>query len=311
MRCGLLGLAIAGLLMGAQPASAQVRKGGKPAVSPLFLNMQATGKPALIIAGSVDCIYCREMSQELASDPALQPLVNQMFVVKVDTASRDWPDLRQTFQFEESGIPAVFFVRADGKLLYSDAGKPRDLQGFLKKQLDQSGKLLDEKTMKALVRDARLAEQAQKRKDFAKLAPLVQDHHGTGSYAAAALLFDRLGEELVTEATRRIEAAEKQLSDRDAAFDGVLALQDLERDFGTYEAAKAPIAAALKGIEEHADRKPLLEQARLVAPARDAEQAKKWKAAAETYQRLVETAPDSPVGKYAAERLKVVGPRVR
>lgn len=298
------------LLIGNQPADAQPR-GARPPTSPLFANMQATGKPALIIAGSVDCVYCREMSQELSSDPALQPLVSQMFVTKVDTASREWPVLRQTFQFEENGIPAVFFVRADGKLLYSDSGKPRDLQGFLKKQLDQAGKLLDEKTMKALVRDARLAEQAHKRKDYAKLATLVEQHYGTGSYAAAALLFDKLGEELVAEATKQVEAAEKLLETPDTTLEGVLALQDLQRDFGTYEAAKAPVAAALKRIEESAEQKPLLELASQLAPAREDEQAKRWKPAAEKYQQIVNATPDNPAGKYAAGRLKVVGPRVR
>ncbi len=311
MRCGLLGLAIAGLLVVAEPASAQVRKGGKPAVSPLFLNMQATGKPALIIAGSVDCIYCREMSQELSSNPELQPLVNQMFVVKVDTASRDWPVLRQTFQFEENGIPAVFFVRADGKLLYSDAGKPRDMQGFLKKQLDQAGKLLDEKTMKALVRDARLAEQAHKRKDYGKLATLVQQHHGSGSYAAAPLLIDRLGDELVADATKQVEAAETQLETPGTALAGVLALQDIQRDVGMYEAANTPIAAALKRIEENAEQNPLLELAGQLAPAREDEKAKRWKPAAEKYQQIFDISPGSAAGKYAAERLKVVGPRIR
>lgn len=306
----LWGLVLTGLLTASQPAIAQSRAGKAPA-SPLFANMQATGKPALIIAGSVGCVYCREMSQELSSNPELQPLVGQMFVVKVDTASRDWPVLRQTFQFEENGIPAVFFVRADGKLLYGDSGKPRDMQGFLKKQLDQAGKQLDEKAMKALVRDARLAEQAHKRKDYGKLATLVQQHHGSGSYAAAPLLIEKLGEELVAEATQQVEAAEKQLGTPDTALAGVLALQDLQRDFGMYEAAKAPIAAALKRIEENPEQKPLLELADQLAPAREDEQAKRWKPAAEKYQQIIDVSPGSAAGKYAAERLKVVGPRVR
>lgn len=304
-------LACASVMM-TSSAQAQAKKAGGGA-SPLFQNMQATGKPALIIAGSVDCVYCREMAQELANVPELQPLVRNLFVVKVDVASPDWPVLRQTFQFEENGIPAVFWVRADGQLLYSDAGKPRDLQKFLTDYLGKSGTILDDKTLKELARDAKQADLALKRKDYAKVASVVQAHRDTGSFAAAALLLHRLGEQLLTEAQARVSAAQEQLQSPEHALAGVLALHDLQDQFGDAGPAREAIDAALEALsaDADADRQPLLDQAELLAPARQDERARRWKAAAEKYQRLVADAPTSPAGQYAARQLQMLAPRLK
>ena len=258
---------------------AQGRPGGAVASSALFQTMQATGKPALIIAGSTGCVYCVEMSEELQSNPKLQPFVQNMFVVKIDVASRDWPILRDTFKFEESGIPAVFFVRADGELLYSDAGKPSDMEGFLKRQMDKSGVLLDAKTLRLLTRDAKQLDLALKRKDFDKAATLIKEHAGSGSYAAAALAFDRAGSQLTEEAKALSQAAVAKLTQRDESVEAALELMDLETTFAPLEPAQKIIAEALTTASEDPTTKDLLAAAKKLQPARAAESTRRWKEA--------------------------------
>ena len=68
----------------------------------LAREMRDTGKPALIIAGNEGCIYCRQMAEELATDRSIQSLARQFLILKVNTESADWPQLRATFSFEES-----------------------------------------------------------------------------------------------------------------------------------------------------------------------------------------------------------------
>ena len=115
MHCCLRPLVAAGLCLAFVAAAEAAGRGAN-----LAREMQQTGKPALIIAGNEGCVYCRQMAEELATDRSIQHLAQQYLILKINTDSADWLRLRETFQFEESGIPAVFVVRADGELLYSD-----------------------------------------------------------------------------------------------------------------------------------------------------------------------------------------------
>ncbi len=306
-------LLILGLcLLCVAPVNAQGRAPrGAVAASGLFQAMQATGKPALIIAGSTGCIYCVEMSEELSSNPKLQPLVQQMFVVKIDVASRDWPILRDTFKFSESGIPAVFFVRADGELLYSDAGKPNDVEGFLTRQLKQSGELLDDKQLKLLARDARQLELALKRKDLAKAAGLVKEHAGTGSYAAAALAFDNGGAFLVEQATELSKAAVDQLTEPRKQMGAALELLELQTSLASHEPAQKVVAEAIAAARSEETVGPLIMDAEQLQPAQAAEASKQWKTASDAYAAAERNLATEAAKSYAAERIKLLQPRIK
>ncbi|OYW22699.1 MAG: hypothetical protein B7Z55_04340 [Planctomycetales bacterium 12-60-4] len=295
-----------------RPVSAQTRRGGAAvASSGLFQTMQATGKPALIIAGSTDCVYCREMSQELSSNPKLQPLVQQMFVAKIDVASRDWPILRDTFQFEETGIPAVFFVRADGKLLYSDAGKPFDMEGFLKELVGKSGKLLDAKTLNQMTRDARQLDLALKRKDYAKAAPLVKMHSGSGSFAAVALAYDQAGTQLVERATAAAQAAVEQLSNPNEQVQAAIELLELQAALTEYEPAHKVVGTMILKTQADEPSKQLLADAEQLREASRAESAKQWKAAVAAYSAAERGLATEAAKQFAVEHRQLLQPRVK
>lgn len=292
-------------------SDAQNRSTQAVASSALFKSMQSTGRPALIIAGSKGCVYCREMAQELDSNSALQPYVQGMYVVKIDVETPDWPIVRDTFNFEESGIPAVFFVRADGKLLYSDAGKPRDMEAFLKQQAEQAGKQLDEKTLKTLARDAVLAEKAFKRKDYAKAQELASKNTGTGSFAAPAVAFDRLGEQLVEVATKLSSTATENLGDSKKSVEAALDLLKLPTTFADYEPAKKVAEEALATARQDTAHNELLDAAAKLEPAREAEAARKWNDAVAAYDGVAGEVAEGPVHDYAAKKADLLRPRVK
>lgn len=281
------------------------------ASSVLYKSMQSTGRPALIIAGNASCVYCREMVKELDSNSALQPYVQGMYVVKIDVESRDWLIVRDTFQFQESGIPAVFFVRADGKLLYSEAGKPSDMEAFLKEQTEQAGQQLDEKTLKALARDAVLAAKALKRKDYAKAQELASKNTGTGSFAAAAVAFDRLGEQLVEVASKLSSTATENLADSKKSVEAALDLLKLPTTFADYEPARNVAEEALATARQEAAHHELLDAAAKLQPAREAEAGRKWKDAVAAYEGVAGEVSEGPVHEYAAKRAELLRPRVR
>jgi hypothetical protein len=283
----------------------------RPNAAGSFQAMQATGKPAFIIAGSVNCPYCVELAEELQSNPAVRPLTAKLFVLKIDVATPDWPMLRRAFEFEENGIPACFFVRADGVLIDSVAGKPNDVPGYLQRQLDKAGTQLDDAKLKQMGRDAKPLDLALKRGDFTKAAELVARHAASGSYAALALQYDLAGERLVEEAKSRTTAATEQLDNEREPFAGALAIVEAQTQFAAYPPAGDLPRLAAEGRQAEPTQGPLLKDAEALLKARAAEQAKQWKAAVEHYttaQGMLET---EPARNYVSERLAELSKRVK
>lgn len=283
----------------AQAAGRSNARGG----SRLFREMQTTGKPALVIAGNVGCVHCRKMAAELESNAALQQYVEQMFVVKVDTDSREWPVLRNEFQFEGKGIPAVFFVRADGKLLYGESGRPRDLEGFLKARLTEAGTPLDPETMKAMQREAGQLLRARKRDDWPTIVELVKKRSGSGSFAAPALAFDEAASAVTEKALSDITSAEAQLANDMTRVQGAMALMAAEKLFAGYEPAKDTLAPAIEKARQDEVTAQLLEDAKRLNEAAELESRRRRVDAAKIYEQLIVDRKGSPAAAFAEERL--------
>jgi hypothetical protein len=265
----------------------------------LVQQMRDTGKPALIIAGNEGCVYCRQMAQELASNQEIQPLVRQFFVVKVDTDSNDWPVLRNAFKFEESGIPAVFVVRGDGKLIYSESGKPSDVGAFLKQMLDSAGTILDAERLKSLQKAARDAQLAVKRKDFARASVIFKEQGGSGSYAAAALALQKLADDLTAQAIAAADAAESHVTGREKPVEAAIELAQLRRTFAELPAAKEHIDAVWTRLADSDAHKELMGHAvRLDEAARHVTE-KKWDEALAIYREIAQASPGSAAAAFA------------
>ncbi len=291
----LLSLCLVGLLLGVVGVSSLWAAGG----ADLVAQMRDTGKPALIIAGNEGCVYCRQMAQELAANQEIQPLVRQFYVVKVDTESNDWPVLRNAFKFEESGIPAVFVVRGDGKLIYSESGKPTDVGAFLKQMLDSAGTILDAERLKSVQKAARDAQLAVKRKDFARATSILKEQGGTGSYAAAALALQKLADDLTAQAIAAADAAEAQVTGREKPVEAAIELTQLRRTFADLPAAKEHVDAVWMRLAENDAHKELMQHAARLDEAAQHVTAKKWEEALAIYRDIVEASPDSTSATYA------------
>lgn len=275
----------------------------------LAREMRDTGKPALIIAGNEGCIYCRQMAEELATDRSIQSLARQFLILKVNTESADWPQLRATFSFEESGIPAVFVVRADGELLYSASGKPSDLSAFLERQLESAGTILEGEKLRAMQQGLRQADRHLKRRNYAALLPIIQEHAGTGSYARAALAVDAVQEALLAQVTDEVAEAEERVSVREPELQSALTLAELRRALADFEPAAEIVNTVWTRLSEDEPTAALLEQATILDSAALLVDERKWSEAAELYESVVNADEGSPAVAYAREQLTEVRAR--
>jgi len=272
----------------------------------LAQQMRNTGKPALIIAGHETCVYCRQMSQELASNQEIQPLARQFFVIKVDIESKDWPILQQAFQFQDQGIPAVFVVRADGKLLYSESGKPNDMGRFLHRMLKDSGSIPTAETLRKLQKAAVESQQALKRRDYTRALAVAEENGETGSYDAASLTLQRLPEEITTVAIAAANRAETQLSSRKKTVQTAIELAELRRTFDSLPKAKTHIDEVWARLAADDSTKKLLDAAVELDRAAQRADAKEWNEALTIYREVAGANPGSPPGDLAQRQIPII-----
>lgn len=297
---------LAGLLCCAISGS-QLRADGSKV---LIQQMQTTGKPAMIIAGNEGCVYCRQIAQELAGNAGLQPLVQQFFIVKVDTDSADWPALQQAFQFNSEGIPAVFVVRADGKLIYSKSGKPRDMGAFLEEQLVSAGAILDADKLQTVQKAARDAQAAFKRRKFALAIQIVNEHGATGSFASAALSLAAMRDELHAQAVEGATSAEARITNNKQPAQAAIDLVALRTEFAELPPAKEQIDAVWTKLNDSDEHKDLMQHAEQLAQAAQHQKEKKWNEALLIYREIAKAAPDSAAGNYSQDQVKAVERRL-
>jgi len=272
--------------------------------------MKSTGKPALIIAGNESCVYCRQMAQELSTNAGLQPLVRQFFVMKVDTESADWPVLQQAFQFNEDGIPAVFVVRGDGKLIYSESGKPRNMEAFLQKQLESAGTILDDRRLQAVQKAARDTQAAIKHRRFAQAVLIVNEHSGTGSFAAAALTLAQLSEELHSQAVVSADRAEARIANDKQPAQAAIELVHLRREFAELPAAKQHIESVWTKLADSDEHKDLMQHAERLEQAAQLQKGKQWEEALVIYREIAQASPDSEAGSFSQDQITAVERRL-
>ena len=265
----------------------------------LMRQMKATGKPALIIAGNESCVYCRQMAAQLSGNEGIQPLVQQFFVLKVDTDSADWPLLQRAFQFNKNGIPAVFVVRGDGKLLYSESGKPRDMGAFLRKQLDAAGAILDARQLRAIQQAVRDARVAIKRRKLAEAVAIVKEHGDSGSYATAALQLAELKDGLVSKAINESDKVEARIANDRRAAHAAIDLVGLRQAFAELPAANEHVDAVWTRLAEDEQHQELMQHAERLRQAAELHKERKYDEALAIYKEIAGASPESQAGTHA------------
>ncbi|MAG94485.1 MAG: hypothetical protein CMJ48_12145 [Planctomycetaceae bacterium] len=206
-------------------------------------------------------------------------------------------------------IPKVYVVRGDGKQIYGRAGAPRDLIGFLKDQLKQSGKLLSARELKALYRNVEDAQKLLKRGKVQPAVEKVAASLDSGSYALAARQAATLSTMLTEKGTAAIEQAEKKLETEETAFEGALALCQTSRLYSPLPSLKETLEKTLAAHRENSAHGELIEPAQRVDAAQNLETQGEWQQALDSYREIAAAYPRTPAASIAVEKVELLAAR--
>ena len=245
------------------------------------------------------------MAARFEEEPAVRQLAAQFVLIKLDTGgSEDWKKWSRKYDHEGRGIPIVFVVRADGKQLYGKSGTPDPLEAFLLLALNGSGKILNDRQLDKLAKDAEQAQTHVEAGELEQAVALVARSAGSGSFARPAVAIDKLATELEEKGNMAFEEARQPFASDGATLDQAFALLDAEQTYGELPSLKKTFNAALADLRKDAAKRELLQQAELIQKARGHEAEQKWKPAVAAYQLVVTKFPDTPAAELAAGKLK-------
>jgi len=101
---------------------------------------QATNRPLLAVGGADFCGPCRKLHKTIATDPQLQPLLENCVVLEMDSQTQEFQNFVNRFPADASMIPMVYVVLPDGHPIYAQSGgmDGTKLAGLLRNAIDSS-----------------------------------------------------------------------------------------------------------------------------------------------------------------------------
>jgi hypothetical protein len=281
---------------GAAPAA-----GPSPRVEGVLQEAARTGQPVLAVAGYADCAACRRFKQQLAT----QPLVTQFTLLELTMNGdgwREWKAWQGMTDTNQKSSPQVFVIRADGRTLH-DGSVPKDLAGFLRGQLEQSGQPLSADQAahfdETLAEAKRLATAGDRVEALRILAPALK----VQSFAAPARASQEFREQLGAEIKTSVDEATGRVADSEEGIEAAVILVDASKSFSKSlpEVAKAA-SVAITMLKKKPDLRTVLQQAEQLQQA-DAAARQSAAKGADKYRKVVEQHAGSAAAAVAESRL--------
>ncbi len=245
------------------------------------------------------------LSSRFNDEPAVKLLAAQFVLLKVATDDDEtWGQWNGKYPAAGDGIPKVFVVRADGKLLYAKSGTPDPLPAFLSAGLNESGKFLSEKQLEQLAKTVAEVRKLVEKEDVPLAVQKLSRVLDSQSFAEPAVLAQQLAAEMTERATKALTDAEAQLADSQTTFEGVLAIVEIERTYVLLPAMRKPITFAVTALKKDRVKRDFYSQAEALDKANLLASQKKAESALAAYRTLETRFPNTRVAELASAKAK-------
>jgi len=244
------------------------------------------------------------LKKRLATDASLRPLLAQYVPLDLDTKSPEWQTWARRFRTEGGGIPIIYIVRADGKMLYGKSGslEGAELPRFLALWRKQTGAALSPKQASELATSLKKARKDYEDGDRAAAVREIAKFPRTVSYAEVMLQAKELAIKVAEEALSELQKAEEQLASSTDAFQGALTVARIQRVYRPMsEILKAARKIRAKNLRE---KKDLFSQAEQLDSAMKLEEANSLDKALRGYQLVVKRYPETAAAKLAQAHIQ-------
>ena len=236
----------------------------------------------------------------------------QFVPLKVVTAGATWGSWARKYPPDGKGIPYLYVIRADGKMLYGQSGSKsgQELGQFMAEHLREAGRLLNDREVEFLETIVTAAKEhlaeGQTSEAVKKIATLSQ--LGTvgdlKSYSRLAMEANDLAKQVIEEGLEQIENANSQLDLPKTQLDGALALAELKTAYKGIPEVGNKVTEVYRAAYRDPDKKQVLAQADAINRALARRKVRGGdKLAVRDLNRLIQRYPDTPGARLAAKHI--------
>jgi len=252
----------------------------------------------------------------LNTDLSIRPLVVQFVPLKVSTDGPEWGDWASRYPPEGRGIPIIYIVRADGKML---SGKSGALNGdalrlFMVQQLSQSGRNFSDQEVTLLANAVEAMQKAQEADNPSLAAKAILATKRLGpleklnSFAKVAKEAEDLIKQLTKQGLAQVEKIKEKLAGDAPPFEAVVELVEIERAYAFLPEVKTAAVAVARDLKKKESLRETLEQAEAFDRAKAILAVPNGKSrAVGALKQVAARFPDSPAAKMAKEQLSKLG----
>jgi len=241
----------------------------------------------------------------------------QFVPLKVTTAGAEWGKWSRQYPPNGRGIPFLYVIRADGKMLFGDSGRKSgaELGQFMYQHLSQAGRVFNDQEVSLLSSVVKSAKQSldEGNSDAAVREISSLSKLGTlgnlASFSSLATEADTMANQLLEQAEAELDEALSKLNDPETAFDGALDIARAREFYGSFPAINERLRVETRKSRGDAAQKLALQQADAVVRALARLNSKKNKGrelAVRDLTKVVEKYPDSSAARFAAGKIEEI-----
>jgi hypothetical protein len=293
--------------------TARAERGGAIVEHTLAAANQA-GKPLFVVAGATWCGPCKQLEKEMTTNSSVQAKAKYFVYLHIDVDDAEQKRVWQNhYPNPINGIPMLFFVRSDGTLVHTQSGAPQGegLIRFLDEQLTKAGRQLTDEQLQSMQKAVDEAKSLASEKRYTGALAKLEKYMNTGSFQPAARAADELTLDIAKKGKDVFAEVEKDLADSERRLQAAIDLAATVRMFNKTAELKKFGGQVVNKLRRDPELKDVVRQGEMLDAAQELEDKKNGsRKAALTYQKLVDSFPDTPAAKRAAERLTALGQTV-
>ncbi len=257
----------------------------------------------------------------LYNDRSLAVFAGKFVPLKLVTEGQneEWAVWSRRYRAVGNGIPQLFVIRADGEKLYAKSGAlPGDqLPQMLMATLQQSGRVFSDAEVAVLDSSVTKAEQALADQQYLAAARALAPVSEVGtpgqmeSFSDLALRANQIADKLIEQARAKMAQAKTQFETSETAFEGVLALVEIEDAFAEFPQLKSEITSTIREIKQDKQLRREFKPAEALIRARGyarSENEKTRKRAEPAYKLILSRYADSAASTIARTELAAINP---
>lgn len=281
-----------------------------PSITERVHESRHAGRPLFAMVTSQTCPPCRALKHTIATNTQVRTRLAKFELLVLDVDSSEVNEFKKLNATDTSIVPMLVMLRPDGVTLYSQAGNlpAQNLVEILQFGLDQSGLVLDREQQAQIRETLKLADEKMQQQEYAAAFQMIEPIAALKSFATDVRAAQTMRDDLIRQMGKQLQQIDAILQE-EVSYGAAYRLADLFVAVEPVPDLRSSAAVLLAKYEDQRDSAEAIHQGKELVRARFFERRNACRKAIASYDRIVATNADSPIGLHASKMIDLLRQR--